>query len=337
MKILVTGGSGYIGSHAVLSLLDKGFSVVVLDNFSNSSPKSIESVRRISGKDVCLEKGDVNDSLFLSSLFKKHNFDFVMHFAALKAVGESCEKPLEYYNNNVSGLINLLLCMKSFRIKNFIFSSSCTVYGEPKYIPLNESHATGTTFSPYGNTKYVCEEVIKNFSSSDSDFKYAILRYFNPIGADKSGLIGEDPKGIPNNLLPFICKVAIGSLNRLKIFGNDYPTKDGTAIRDYIHVSDLADAHVKSVFYLNDMKKNIICNLGTGTGYSVLDIVNGFESVTGIEIPYSFEPRREGDITEIWADPSFAKKELDWSANLTLKEMLSDSWNWQTKNPSGYS
>jgi UDP-glucose 4-epimerase len=336
VKILVTGGSGYIGSHTVLSLLKNDLEVVILDNLSNSSLKSVERISSISKKDVDFEFGDVNDIDFLESLFAKHKFDFVIHFAALKAVGESCDKPLEYYKNNVSGLINLLSIMKSFGVKNFIFSSSCTVYGQPKFTPLNESHPTGTTFSPYGNTKYVCEEIIKDFSSSDPSFKYSILRYFNPIGADKSGLIGEDPKGIPNNLLPFICKVAIGSLDSLKIFGNNYPTKDGTAIRDYIHVTDLADAHTKSVFYLSNIKKNIICNLGTGTGYSVLDIVHCFERVTGVKIPYSFEARREGDITEVWADPSYAKKELGWSSSLTLKEMLSDSWNWQTKNPDGY-
>jgi UDP-glucose 4-epimerase len=336
VKILVTGGAGYIGSHSTLSLLGNDFKVVVLDNFSNSSPKSIGAISSISGKEVVLEEGDVNDSNFLKYLFKKHNFEAVMHFAALKAVGESCEKPLEYYKNNVSGLINLLLTMKEFGVKNFIFSSSCTVYGQPQFVPLDESHPTGTTFSPYGNTKYICEEIIKDFSSSDPDFNHATLRYFNPIGADKSGLIGEDPKGIPNNLLPFICKVAIGSLNSLKIFGSDYRTKDGTAIRDYIHVTDLAEAHLRAVLYLKDKNKNITCNLGTGKGYSVLDIVHSFEEISNVKIPYTLEPRRDGDVTEVWANPSYANKELGWYGKLSLKEMLSDSWNWQTKNPNGY-
>lgn len=339
MKVLVTGGAGYIGSHCVLDLLKDGKEVVILDNFSNSSPICIDRISSISGKrsSTYIYKGDVSDFKFVEHVFSKHpDIDSVIHFAAFKAVGESVEKPLDYYKNNVGGLISLLQNMINFNVYNFIFSSSCTVYGEPQKVPLDENHPTGDTFSPYGNTKYVCEQIINSLSQANSNFKFCILRYFNPIGADKSGLIGEDPKGIPDNLLPYICKVAVGSLDCLKIFGNDYPTEDGTAIRDYIHVSDLADAHLKSVIYLDNNSENLTCNLGTGKGYSVLEVLNTFEEVSGIDICHTFEPRRSGDITKAWADPSLAKEKLGWEAKLGLKEMLSDSWNWQTKNPEGY-
>lgn len=340
MKVLVTGGAGYIGSHCVLDLLKDNKEVVILDNFSNSSPICIERISSISKKGhlISLEEGDVSDKSFVKKVFEKHSdIDSVIHFAAFKAVGESVEKPLDYYKNNVGGLISLLQNMIDFNVFKFIFSSSCTVYGEPQKVPLDEKHPTGKTFSPYGNTKYVCEQIIQSLSQSNSNFKFCILRYFNPIGADKSGLIGEDPKGIPDNLLPFICKVAVGSLDCLKIFGGDYPTEDGTAIRDYIHVSDLADAHIKSVAFLDKNEENLICNLGTGNGYSVLEVLKTFEDVSGLKICHTIEPRRSGDITKAWADPSFAEKKLGWKAKLNLKEMLSDSWNWQTKNPKGYS
>ena len=339
MKILVTGGAGYIGSHSVLDLLNNGHEVVVLDNFSNSSPISLKRIESISNRknSIFLEEGDVADFNFVNNVFKKHlDISSVIHFAAYKAVGESVEKPLDYYKNNVGGLISLLQNMINYNVFKFIFSSSCTVYGEPKKVPLDESHPTGETFSPYGNTKFVCEQIIKSLSESNTNFKFGILRYFNPIGADKSGLIGEDPKGIPDNLLPFICKVAVGSLDCLKIFGDDYPTKDGTAIRDYIHVSDLADAHTKCVNYLNKNNRNLTCNLGTGNGYSVLEVLKTFEEISKIKICHTFESRRSGDITKAWADPSLAKSELGWEAKLGLKEMLLDSWNWQTKNPKGY-
>lgn len=335
-SILVTGGAGYIGSHTVLSLLNNGFSPVVLDNLSNSSDESLKRIEALTGKNIIFKKGDICDTDLLNSIFQNHKINCILHFAAFKAVGESVEKPLDYYKNNVSGLIELLNVSQKHKINKFIFSSSCTVYGEPQKVPLDESHETGNTSSPYGNTKFLCEQIIQNLSSSKNNFKHCILRYFNPIGADKSGEIGEDPLGIPDNLLPYICKVAVGSLDSLKIFGNDYPTKDGTAIRDYIHVSDLAEAHVCALKFLNKQNENLVCNLGTGNGYSVLDIVNTFQQANSLKIPFSFAPKRKGDVVEAWSNPSLAKEKLKWHAKLSLKQMLEDSWNWQKKNPKGY-
>jgi UDP-glucose 4-epimerase len=337
MKILVTGGAGYIGSHTTLALLNAGYDVVVLDNFSNSSKLSLERVAKLAGKSPNVVEGDILDDSAIRSLFDSHSdISAVIHFAALKAVGESAEHPIRYYENNVAGSIVLLREMERAGVNNLVFSSSCTVYGEPKEVPIDESHPIGKVSSPYGRTKSMMEEIIIDSCSANSNFKVALLRYFNPVGADKSGLIGEDPNGIPDNLVPFVCSVATGKLQKLQVFGSDYPTRDGTAIRDYLHVTDLAEAHLKALEVLPKNDGVLTCNLGTGKGYSVLELIQTFEKVTGINIPYELVGRRSGDITEAWANPSYAKKILGWSAQHSLNEMLADAWNWQKKNPNGY-
>lgn len=338
MKVLVTGGAGYIGSHTSLALLDSGFEVVSLDNFSNSSPDSLARVEKLAGRKVISIKGDLADRLLLRRLFSEHaDVSAVVHFAAFKAVGESTSQPLSYYRNNVSGSIVLLEEMQSAKVRNLVFSSSCTVYGEPEKVPISEDFPTGQVSSPYGRTKYMMEEIIRDHSNANSDFHAAILRYFNPVGAHPSGKIGEDPTGVPDNLVPFVCQVATGKLEKLRVFGDDYPTKDGTAIRDYLHVVDLAEAHLCALKTLVRDKAGFMCNLGTGKGSSVLEVIAAFERANGIKIPYEVVARREGDVTEAWADPAYAEKLLNWKARHTLEEMLADAWRWQSANPDGYS
>lgn len=335
MKILVTGGAGYIGSHTCVELLERGFETVVLDNFSNSSPESIKRVEKITGKKVCLYEGDVRDSAILSKIFKEHKIDWVIHFAGLKAVGESCEKPVEYYNNNVYGTLALVGVMREAGCKRIVFSSSATVYGTPERLPLDETCAVGGTTNPYGASKYFQEIILKDIYAADNEWTVALLRYFNPVGAHESGLIGEDPKGIPNNLTPYIAKVAIGELKEIGVFGNDYPTKDGTGVRDYIHVVDLAKGHIACIEKLTNSGVYTY-NLGTGVGYSVLDVIHAFEKACGHKLPYSIKPRRAGDIAACYANAEKAKRELGWKAELGIDEMCQSLWNWQQKNPRGY-
>lgn len=336
-KVLVTGGAGYIGSHTVLALLQSDHQVIVVDNFSNSSPESLLRVSQIAGKNPVIVEGDIADDKLLNRVFSENqDISSVVHFAALKAVGESTENPLKYYHNNVSGSVILLEVMKRFGVKNLVFSSSCTVYGEPSKVPISEDFPVGDVSSPYGRTKYMMEGIINDFALSDSAFRCGILRYFNPVGAHKSGEIGEDPNGIPDNLVPFVCQVATGKLEKLRVFGNDYPTRDGTAVRDYLHVVDLADAHLKALNILDKSDTSFVCNLGTGKGSSVLEVISAFEEANGISIPYEITDRRSGDVTEAWADPSYAKALLDWESQHDLVDMLRDAWRWQSKNPNGY-
>ena len=336
-KVLVTGGAGYIGSHTVLALLQSGNDVIVFDNFSNSSAESLNRVSRIAGRSPLVVEGNITDKAKLEKIFVENtDISSVIHFAALKAVGESTQHPLKYYHNNVTGSVILLDAMHRAGVKNLVFSSSCTVYGEPDEVPISEDFPVGSVSSPYGRTKYMMEEIIEDYAKSDPAFCCAVLRYFNPVGAHSSGEIGEDPNGIPDNLVPFVCQVATGKLDKLKVFGNDYPTPDGTAVRDYLHVVDLADAHIKALRALKENKEGFICNLGTGTGSSVLDVIDAFEKANGIRIPYEFASRRSGDVTEAWADPTYAKKKLGWESNHDLVDMLRDAWNWQSKNPNGY-
>ena len=337
MKTLVTGGAGYIGSHTVLALLEAGREVIVLDNFSNSSPESLKRVSKITGESLNLIEADLTDRETLNKIFSENeDISSVIHFAALKAVGESTKEPLKYYRNNVSGSILLLDEMQKAGVKKLVFSSSCTVYGEPEKVPVSESFPVGKVSSPYGRTKYMMEGIIADFAASDTDFSCGVLRYFNPVGAHASGKIGEDPNGIPDNLVPFVCQVATGKLKKLRIFGNDYPTPDGTAIRDYLHVVDLADAHLKALDVLDSSEKGFVCNLGTGWGSSVLEVIAAFEKANDIEIPFEFASRRAGDVTEAWADPAFAKQFLGWKTKYGLEEMLADAWRWQSQNPNGY-
>lgn len=341
MKILITGGAGYIGSHTLISLANAGYDFVVFDNLSNSSKKSIKRVEKIIKKPIAFEKGDIRDSKALDKVFKKYKIDSVIHFAGLKAVGESVTQPLEYYDNNIVGTLRLLEVMKKHNCKKIVFSSSATVYNEvdaQNYTPLKENFPTGATTNPYGRTKYFIEEILKDLYISDPKFKIAILRYFNPVGAHESGIIGEDPNGIPNNLMPFIAQTAVGKRECLSVFGGDYPTPDGTGVRDYIHVVDLADAHVKAIDFLNLSTKNqpLIANIGTGIGYSVLDMINAYEKASGKEIPYKIVDRRAGDISTCYSDPSFAKEILKWEAKKSIDDMCIDSWKWQSNNPDGY-
>lgn len=339
MKILVTGGAGYIGLHTLVSLHEAGHDFVVYDNLSNSSKKSLEAVKKIIDRPIIFEQGDIRDTKALQGVFEKYDIDSVIHFAGLKAVGESVELPLKYYDNNVNGTQKLLEVMIENNCKKIVFSSSATVYGDPKTTPIKEDFPTGATTNPYGRTKYFIEEILKDLYISDPEFKIAILRYFNPVGAHESGTIGEDPNGIPNNLMPFISQTAVGKRECLSIFGADYDTHDGTGVRDYIHVVDLALGHVKAIDYLNNQKSNkkpLIVNLGTGKGYSVLDVIKAFQKATGQKIPYNIVNRRAGDIAKYFADPSYAKEILDWEAKKTIEEMCKDSWNWQSNNPNGY-
>lgn len=334
MSILVTGGAGYIGSHTVVELLNNNMEVVIIDNFSNSKPEVLENVRKITGKDFKFYEIDYSNREELEKVFKENpEIDGVINFAGFKAVGESVQRPIDYYINNVSGSLVLLDTMKKFNVKKFVFSSSATVYGEENEPPYIESMKTGGTTNPYGTTKLFIEQILKDIYISDNLWNIAILRYFNPIGAHKSGLIGEEPQGIPNNLMPYVVRVASGKLKELSVFGNDYPTPDGTGVRDYIHVVDLAKGHVKAIEKLNKEEKGLyIYNLGTGNGYSVLDIVHTFEKVTGQKVPYKIAPRREGDLAEFYANSEKAKKELNWEAKLTLEDMCKDSWRYIEKN-----
>ncbi len=335
--VLVTGGAGFIGSHTIISLLENNYSVVVLDNLCNSSYESIKRVEELTKQKVRFYLGDVRDQLILNDIFRNNNIDAVIHFAALKSVGESNANPLEYYSNNISGTLSLLESMKQFDINKIIFSSSATVYGTGNKSPNKESDAIGATTNPYGTSKYMMELILKDFCRSDPSFSAISLRYFNPTGAHPSGLVGENPNGIPNNLIPYIVKVALKQLPKLQIFGNDYPTKDGTGVRDYIHVTDLALGHVKALDYLfsNNVSYDVF-NLGTGRGYSVLEVVQMFEQVSNCKVPYDICNRREGDIATSWACADLAKDKLKWQGTKDLQQMLQDVWRWQTKNPNGY-
>lgn len=327
MKILVTGGTGYIGSHTVVELLNANYDVVVIDNFSNSKPEVIESIRKITGKDITFYEGDVCDKELLRKIFKENEIEAVIHFAGYKAVGESVKKPLMYYHNNLFSTITLLEVMNEVGCKRFVFSSSATVYGSPKSLPIREDFPLSTT-NPYGSTKLMIEDMLRDLSVSDPEWSIAILRYFNPIGAHESGLIGENPNGIPNNLMPYIVKVATKELEILSVFGNDYDTKDGTGVRDYIHVVDLAKGHIKAIEKVLDSKGIDAYNLGTGTGYSVLDIVNAFEKSNNIKVNYKIVERRPGDIAACYADPKYAFEKLGWKAEKTLEDMCRDSYRY---------
>lgn len=336
MAILVTGGAGYIGSHTCIELLNAGYEVVVVDNLYNSSEKALARVAEITGKKVKFYKADILDKEALDEVFTKEKIDSVIHFAGLKAVGESVAKPLEYYHNNMTGTFQLCDVMRKHGVKNIIFSSSATVYGDPAFIPITEECPKGQITNPYGQTKGMLEQVLTDLHISDPEWNVVLLRYFNPIGAHKSGLIGEDPKGIPNNLVPYIARVAVGKLDCIGVFGNDYDTPDGTGVRDYIHVVDLADGHVKALKKFAEKPAVSIYNLGTGRGYSVLDVVKAFSKACGKELKYEIKPRRAGDIATCYADPAKAKTELGWEAQYGIEEMCADSWNWQNKNPDGY-
>ncbi len=329
MSILVTGGAGYIGSHTVVELLNSGREVVIIDNFSNSKPEVLENIKKITGKDFKFYEINYLDKEKLEKVFEENKIEAVMNFAGYKAVGESTKKPLEYYENNISGALVLLKTMQKYNVKKFIFSSSATVYGEPEQIPITEECKTGGTTNPYGTTKLFIEQILQDLYKSDNSWDIAILRYFNPVGAHESGLIGEEPQGIPNNLMPYIVRVASGELEQLSVFGNDYNTPDGTGVRDYIHVVDLAKGHIKALEKLEKENKGIfVYNLGTGTGYSVLDMVKAFEEATEQKVNYKIVERRPGDIATCYSNPEKAKTELGWEANKTLKDMCKDSWRY---------
>ena len=337
MSILVSGGAGYIGSHTCVELLEAGYDIVVVDNLSNSSEESLRRVEKITGKTVPFVKADLCDEAATRELFKQYpDITAVIHFAGLKAVGESVRKPLEYYTNNLISTLNLLNVMREFDVKNFVFSSSATVYGDPQSVPIREDFPTGGTTNPYGTTKLFLERILIDYCKAAPDLNVAILRYFNPIGAHESGLIGEDPNGIPNNLVPYIAQVAVGKLEKLNVFGDDYPTPDGTGVRDYIHVVDLAKGHVAALKKLETKCGLFIVNLGTGNGYSVLDVLHAYEKACGKTLPYVVDPRRPGDIAECYAEPKKALEEMGWSAKLGIEEMCASSWKWQSMNPNGY-
>ncbi|MFC6335270.1 UDP-glucose 4-epimerase GalE [Pseudomonas sp. CCM 7891] len=336
MKILVTGGAGYIGSHTTLALLEAGFEVVVLDNLCNSSDAALHAVEAICGKSALMIRGDVRDRALLDRIFQEHAIDAVLHFAGLKAVGESVRKPLEYYDANVGGSLTLCQAMAAAGVFRLVFSSSATVYGEPEQMPISEHFPTGTPTNPYGQSKLIVENVLRDLCAAEPRWSVALLRYFNPIGAHDSGHLGEDPNGIPNNLVPYISQVAVGSLQELSIFGDDYSTADGTGVRDYIHVVDLADGHLKALQSISQRTGLNIWNLGTGDGYSVMQVLRAFEQASGRPVPYRVMPRRAGDVAESWADPSKAARELGWKATRSLQQMMTDTWRWQSNHPKGY-
>ena len=336
MNVLVTGGAGYIGSHTCLELLESGYRVVVIDNLCNSNPKSLNRVEKLTGKKLKFYPGDVRDEALLTKIFQENEIGCVIHFAGLKAVGESVAKPWEYYDNNLNSTLVLTKVMKQFGMKNIIFSSSATVYSADNEMPLKETSRTGGCTNPYGWTKYMTEQILSGMAYAEPDWSVVLLRYFNPIGAHESGKIGEDPRGIPNNLMPYITQTAIGRREKLSVYGNDYPTHDGTGVRDYIHVVDLAKGHVAAVEYAVGSHGCEVFNLGTGVGYSVLDMVNTFMQVNGVDIPYVIAPRRPGDIATCYADPAKSREVLHWQATKNLADMCRDSWNWQTKNPQGF-
>ncbi len=335
MSMLITGGAGYIGSHTCVQLLEAGYPITVIDNLCNSSIEAIQRVKKITGKDFRFYQADLRNENALDDIFKENEIDSVIHFAGLKAVGESVAQPLKYYDNNLRSTLSLLRIMEKYNVKKLVFSSSATVYGDPHTVPITEDFPLSAT-NPYGMTKLMIENILKDLQKADGDWDIALLRYFNPVGAHESGMIGEDPNGIPNNLVPYISQVAIGKLEKLRVFGNDYPTKDGTGIRDYIHVVDLADGHLAALKRLQTKSGLVIYNLGTGTGYSVLEMVEAFSQASGRPVPYEIVKRRPGDIAECYADPEKAEKELFWKAKRGLAEMCRDSWNWQQKNPNGY-
>jgi UDP-glucose 4-epimerase len=333
--VLVTGGAGYIGSHTCVELLEAGYEVIVVDNLCNSKEESLKRVRKITGKSLEFIKCDLLDKTMLEGVFASHEIDAVIHFAGLKAVGESVEKPLWYYENNVGGTINLCEAMQVHEVKNLVFSSSCTVYGTPETLPIREDASLGAA-SPYGWSKLIIEQILRDQHVADPDWNISLLRYFNPVGAHTSGEIGEDPHGIPNCLMPYITQVAVGKLEKLYVFGRDYPTRDGTGVRDYLHVVDLAKGHIKALEALAKNQGVITHNLGTGEGYTVFDVVHAFERASGVNIPYHITDRRPGDVPKVYADPSLAAAELGWKAELGLEEMCRDAWNWQKKNPDGF-
>ena len=337
MAILVSGGAGYIGSHTCVELLAAGYDIVVADNYYNSCPEALARVKKIAGKDFRFVEADMTDKDAVEKIFAENeDIDCVIQFAAYKAVGESVSKPIEYYSNNLACTLNILDVMRRHNCHNIIFSSSATVYGDPASVPIREDFPVGGTTNPYGTTKVFTERILTDCCHADPELNVALLRYFNPIGAHPSGLIGEDPNGIPNNLVPYIAKVAVGKLEKVHVFGNDYPTPAGTGVRDYIHGVDLARGHVAAIKKLEQKPGLFICNLGTGHGYSVLDVINAFSKACGKEIPYVIDPRRPGDIAECWCDPSKAKRELGWEAQYGIEEMCAHSWNWQSHNPDGY-
>lgn len=336
MKILVTGGAGYIGSHTCVELLNNGYEVVVLDNLSNSSEEALRRVEKITGKSLNFYKGDMLDRTYCEKIFAEHKIEAVIHFAGLKAVGESVHKPWEYYYNNITGTLVLCDVMRKAGCKNIVFSSSATVYGDPAFVPITEDCPKGQITNPYGQTKGMLEQVLTDLHVGDPEWNVVLLRYFNPIGAHESGLIGEDPKGIPNNLVPYIAQVAVGKRECLHVFGDDYPTPDGTGVRDYIHVVDLAVGHVRALEKMQKTKGVLVYNLGTGKGYSVLDVLHAYEKACAKTLPYQVEPRRAGDIPTCYSDPSKAEKELHWTAKRGIEEMCADSWKWQSTNPDGY-
>lgn len=335
MKILVTGGAGFIASHTNVELLNAGYDVVVVDNLVNSSRESVARVEELTGKKISFYEEDLLNEKAIDAIFEKENIDSVIHFAALKAVGESCQIPLRYFDNNLTGTLNLLKVMEKHGVKSIVFSSSATVYGKPESVPIREDFPLSVS-NPYGRTKLIIEDMLRDIYKSDNEWDIALLRYFNPIGAHESGMIGENPHGIPNNLLPYVAKVAAGQLECVNVFGDDYDTPDGTGVRDYIHVVDLATGHIKALEKLVTHPGLVTYNLGTGVGYSVLDIIKNFEKACGKEIPYKITPRRPGDIDMCYADPTKAKEELGWEATRNIDKMCEDAWRWQTKNPNGY-
>ena len=337
MSVLVTGGAGYIGSHTCVELIEAGYEIIVADNLSNSCEEAVCRVEKIAGKNIPFENVELCDLAAVEALFAKYpNIDSVIHFAGLKAVGESVAKPLEYYTNNLVSTLNLLNVMRSHGVKNFVFSSSATVYGDPEVVPISEDTPTGNTTNPYGTTKLFIERILSDCCAADPGMNVALLRYFNPVGAHESGMIGEDPSGIPNNLTPYIAQVAVGKREMLHVYGNDYPTPDGTGVRDYIHVVDLAIGHVAALKKLAENCGLFICNLGTGNGYSVMEVLHAYEKACGKTLPYVVDPRRPGDIAVCYADPTKAREELGWEAKLGIDEMCASSWKWQSTNPNGY-
>lgn len=335
MKILTTGGAGYIGSHTCVELLQAGHEVTVVDNLSNSKQEALRRVEKIAGRSLCFHRVDLLDKPALTEVFKKHSFDAVIHFAGLKAVGESTQIPLRYYHNNITGTLNLCGLMKEFGVRKIVFSSSATVYGNPKKVPITEDFPLSPA-NPYGRTKLIIEEILRDLYTADPHWQIVLLRYFNPVGAHESGRIGEDPNGIPNNLFPYIAQVAVGKLKEVSVFGNDYPTPDGTGVRDYIHVVDLSRGHLKALEKMQGNPQLITLNLGTGRGYSVLEAISAFKEACGRPIPYRIVGRRPGDVPSCYADPSLARRVLDWEAVKGLEEMCADTWRWQMNNPSGY-
>lgn len=336
MNVLVTGGIGYIGSHTCVQMMEAGMKPIIIDNLCNANIAVLERIETLSGESATFYQGDIRDEAFLDSLFRQHDVQAVIHFAGLKAVGESVSKPLDYYDNNVNGSLVLARCMRKAGVKRLIFSSSATVYGDPAQVPITESSPTGATTNPYGRSKHMVEQCLSDLYYAEKDWSITLLRYFNPVGAHPSGLMGEDPQGTPNNLMPFIAQVAVGRREKLLVFGNDYPTVDGTGVRDYIHVMDVADGHIAALQKVGEKAGLHIYNLGTGQGSSVLEMVDAFSKASGKAVPYELCPRRPGDIAQCWASTEKAERELGWKATRTVAEMAADTWKWQSNNPQGY-